>query len=223
MRGFLNGESSVAKVYWLGFVLTGFAFTALYRYINYLYLTSAETGFEWVELAHNVLIAFNVVWIAALLRAVVKSAYNNRTPGGWGWTAIVIMSLNLAYTSYVGCTLFFPKTYTPLFVLKLEIHELNKQLPQRIDEENVLTRMFLENKVLITHTKVDYEADDLMQEHLDWEFSTEVESSQELCEDLEGYFRAGLKASRAVYFFTNTTLSTELTAEECTAYLATRN
>ncbi|KPA23634.1 hypothetical protein shim_02430 [Shimia sp. SK013] len=221
MRGFLNGQFSVAQVYWFGFVLTGLGFTAAYKHINTLFLTTPGDNWDRVETAHYALIAVNLLWVCILLRALVKSAYNNRTPGGWGWIAIALASLNVLYTSYAAITVYFPSTYAPLSMLQAELREFKKQLPQRMDDTTIMTDVDLREDVLNYVVRVEFEADDLMQEHLDWDFSTETDSSREICVDLEGYFKAGLKAISYEFNYTNTTLKAELTAEECNAYLAT--
>lgn len=221
MLGFFNGKSSVAKVYWLGFALSGVVFNGLYKYINYLYLTETGPAWDRAETAHNLLLIFNVLWVGVLLRALIKSAYNGRTPGGWGWIAICLVSVNFAYTSFVTFTVLLPGTYNPLFLLQAEIRELNKQLPQRMDSETVMTRVAVEDKNLKYFITAEFEADDLMQDHLDWEFSNESPGGQDLCDLLEGSFSGGLKEVVYVFKYTNKTLSAGLTAEECNAYFAT--
>ena len=220
---FLNGKFGLAKTYWFGVAGFGVIFQLFNRYITQQYLTTAEPAdIVQLDLIHKGGMVVATVITLLLLRAVFKAATDNRTPGGWGWIAIVIAGLGVANVGYITATLLSPSIPTPRFMLQREIDALNQQLPQRMDQITTLQRATLEDDNLIYYIQIDDMIPEENKPILMKELSSNGVEGAALCVDFEGYFRGGLSAIKYEFTYTNDIVTTLLTAEECFLYLKDR-
>ena len=130
MKDFFNGKWGLAWTYWAGVVGFSLLLQALAKYFSYKFLTlEAGAAYERLDLIHTVTICVAVVIMALLARAMVKAGFDNRTPGFWGWLGIGIASLRTCHLGLAALTLVIPSIGTPLYMVRMELKELNKQSP----------------------------------------------------------------------------------------------
>lgn len=208
MLRFFNGKYGLGPTYWLGVFGVG----VLVRGITYLisrgYLT-AQDGAEFarLELFHNIFLIALSLYMLAMLRAMILAGFDNRRPGGWGWTGIVLTGIGACLTCFTMVTILFPSIKSPIFLLKREVSQLNRQLPQDMGDGMKMTRVSLTGNALIYHFRVDGVADAEMKRYLSVPLLDTPEGG-ELCEDFEGYFKGGLRSVGYFYTFDNDIVST---------------
>lgn len=131
MKSLLNGKLGLGWTYWGGVVGLGLILEVSLRYITYLYLTTSDdAALERLDLIQISLVAVGSVLAGLLFRAMIIAGFDNRRPGFWGWIGIVISGLRTLFLTFTTVSLLFPSLAVPLALVKIELRELNKQLPQ---------------------------------------------------------------------------------------------
>lgn len=219
--GFLNGESSLAKTYWLGVFGFGAFSRLLVRALNESYL-SAQTEAEYARLdamAMGINI-FILLWAGLILRALIKCCYNNRTPGLWGWVAILVALLSFVMNALFVFSQLFPEVGSPRFLIQAELAQLNKTLPFELEPGFWLTRTELQGDEIIYHYRENTEKTEDTKAVLYNMFSLTQPDAQATCEDAQSWFHSGITAIVYRYQFTNGSGDARLEAATCLNWLA---
>lgn len=211
-----TGRASLAATYWVGLFLTSIPLTLIGRALTRAYLVSEDPeATALLDIADNAFTVLLVAFLAVMVRAIWKSAHNERTPGFWGWTAIVVSVLNLLRASYSAATVFLPGVPVPLILVEQELRELNKDLPQDMADGGRFLSVRLKDDAM--HYRMSY-AEELP--FYDGEsFSTTLDlddpTYMELCQDMANYFRGGVREIVFEHRYTNVTYTEHLSGSKC--------
>jgi len=219
--GFFNGESSLAKTYWLGVFGFGVVARLVVKAINESYL-SAQTEADYARLDTFAMCVnlFILLWTGLILRALIKCCYNNRTPGFWGWVAILLALLNFAMNALLVFSQLFPQAGSPRFMIQAELAQLNKTLPFELEPGFWLTRTELQGDEIIYHYRENTEKTEDTKAVLYNMFSLTQPDAQATCEDAQSWFHSGITAIVYRYQFTNGSGDARLEAATCLNWLA---
>ena len=222
MIDFLDGKKSLASTYWLGVVGFGVIFRFGNAYLINQYLTTHdEAGIHTLDVLHKVFLVTSTIIVLLLLRAMIKAGFNGRQPGGFGWIGIFIACLGVANVGYATATFLMPSLPTPRVMLKMELTEINKQLPQALDEFTILNKAEIVGDDLVYFADVNLEINPEGITLLREAFTTKGAEGAALCRDFEGYFHGGLNSVRYEFNYINKDVGAELTALDCLTYLET--
>lgn len=205
----------------MGIVGFGLIWRAGNWYILQQYLTTLDSAeLETLTFGHKVFSIVCTIVTLLLLRAMFKAGFNNRKPGGWGWLGIAIAALGVANAVYGTVTLLNPSIATPRFMIVREISEINKHLPQVLDAVSTMDRVEIVGDDLVYFVSYTFPvvADKIPE--LKRAFNTDSIKGQSLCRDFEGYFHGGLKNVKYEFTYTNQSVTTQLTAQDCLSFLA---
>lgn len=221
MIGFLNGKKSLGFTYWVGVVGFGLIFRAGNWYILHQFLTLQDpVALETLEFRNNVFLIGCTITALLLLRAMFKAGFNNRKPGGWGWLGIAISALGVVNVGYTTTKILNPSVATPRFMLVREIDELSKQLPQMIDAESTMNSVEIIGDDLVYFISYTFPLVADRIPDVKRAVTTDGIEGQSLCRKSEGYFHGGLENIKFELTYTNQSITTQLTAQDCLSFLA---
>jgi hypothetical protein len=221
MIDLLNGKKSLAVTYWVGIVGFGLIWRISTWFMTQQYLTASDQDeIESLDFGYKALLLVCTIVALLLLRAMFKAGFNNRKPGGWGWLGIAIAGLGAANVGFTTATVLDPSIATPRFMLTREIAELNKQLPQVLDAETTLNGVEIIGDDLVYSFSYTFPVVPDNITELKRSFTTDGIEGQSLCRDLEGYFNGGLENVKYELNYTNQSVTTQLTAQDCLSFLA---
>lgn len=221
MIDFLNGKKSLGITYWVGVAGLGLIWRAGNWYIAQNYLTQQDqAALETLAFGQKVFYVACTIVSLVLLRAMVKAGFNNRKPGGWGWLGIIITTLGVANVGYSTTTALNPSIATPRFMLVREIAEINKHLPKAFDADSVVNKVEIigDDLVYFISYKLPIAADMILE--AERAFTTDSIKGQSLCRHFEGLFHGGLENVKYELTYTNRSITTRLTAQDCLPFLA---
>ncbi len=221
MIDFLNGKKSLGVTYWVGVGGFGLIWRAGNWYITQQYLTEQDpAALDALDFGHSVFFAGCTIMILILLRAMVKAGFNNRKPGVWGWLGITIAAIGVVNIGYSTIALLNPSIVTPRFMLVMEIDEFNKQLPQMMDAETTMNKVDIIGDDLVYFVSYTYPITENMIPEIEHAYTTDSIEGQSLCHDFEGYFYGGLESIKYEFTYTNRSITTQLTAQDCLSFLS---
>lgn len=222
MRKFFNGGYGLAITYWVGIAGAGIISKIVFLSINKGYLTTVdEVKYAQLELFHECFLVALCLYMLLMSRAMIRAGFDDRRPGAWGWIGIVVTLTRTLYILYVTMTVLFPATATPKFMLELEIRQLNKQLPQDMGDGIVMTRVAIDNDELIYFSRIKGELNEVGKKSFQAPLLDSVEG-QQVCQDLQGYFKGGINTITYQHTFDNDTVSQAIDGPECLEWLATQ-
>ena len=214
MKQLFKGQLSLTMTYWAGVWLALVASRIVFMGINRGYLTAqTDEVLRRVEIVNLVFASLLSLYLFAMVRALWLSGHNERSMGGWGWIGLIQTTVTALIVSFSTVTLFFPSISTPYFLIKADIRELNKSLPQNIDGITMLKRAKLEEGVVI----YQFDVSDEFGESGDHVFTLDMEDVliQKTCNDLHGYFKGGVTALVYEYRYKDAEVKEILYAQDC--------
>ncbi len=219
--GFLNGESSLAKTYWLGIFAAGSLSRILSRVLNREYL-SAQTDDEFarLDMIGSTLNIVFLIWAVLMCRALIRCCYNNRTPGFWGWAAIVIAFFTLVVNIFLVFAQLFPQFATPRFMIQLDLSQVNKTLPHEMEPGFWLNRVEIAGDDVVYHFRDSGYMDENTKAAVQALLTLHDPETQGICREIEGWFHSGITAVVYRYQFTNGAADARLEASTCLNWLA---
>ncbi|MDO6727525.1 hypothetical protein Q4544_11325 [Cognatishimia sp. 1_MG-2023] len=218
MRSFFNGGASVTATYWGGIVGSSFILKLYVFFFNNQTITNPDWQFvEQLHAVHNYIVLAFTVLFGFLFRAMIKSCFNDRTPGFWGGLGIAIAGLRFATLAFSCFTLFFPSVATPRALIEAELKQLNQQLPMKVDEFVVMQRVKIENDFIVYFYNVEAKLEESERDGMQNMFISDQVLAKEICREIESYLNGGIKGITYDFDYLNTTLSAVLTSEDCAA------
>ena len=215
LKQLFKGQLSLTMTYWAGVWLALVASRIVFMGINRGYLTAqTDEVLRRVEIVNLVFASLLSLYLFAMVRALWLSGHNERSMGGWGWIGLIQTTVTALIVSFSTVTLFFPSLTTPYFLIQADIRELDKTLPQRIDDITTLSRVKLENGVIIYQMDIAEDYGEPGAQEVTTA-SMELVENQELCTDLQGYFTGGVSALVYEYKFRDALLKEILYAQDC--------
>lgn len=222
MRKFFNGGYGLGITYWVGIVGVGFITEIVIRFITKGYLTILDDAkYAQLELFHNCFLVALCIYMLLMSRAMIRAGFDGRRPGGWGWIGIVVTLFRTLFVLYVTVTVLFPSAATPKFMLELEMRQLNKQLPQDMGDGLVMMRTAIKGDELTYFYKIDGYLDENGRNFMQIPL-LETDEGQEACQEVQSYFRGGIRVLIYQFTYDNDTVSQVIDADECLEWLATQ-
>ncbi len=203
-----------------GVVGLGLILEVSLRYITYLYLTTSDdAALERLDLIQISLVAVGSVLTGLLFRAMIIAGFDNRRPGFWGWIGIVISGLRTLFLTFTTVSLLFPSLAVPLALVKIELRELNNQLPQDMGDGLTLYRAYLKGAEMWYYYWVDYPLEVGERVYFEDSLNINSEITQDICTDMHGYFLGGVESINYEYNFPNETVFAALSNHTCFAFM----
>ncbi len=218
---FFNGKFGLARTYWFGVFGVGVLGRAVNKVITHGYLTAeTDAAYEQIELWHVAFAVLIGLYGVLMVRAMLKAGFDNRRPGGWGWIGIALTSVGACYGAYVAITLLFPNVTTPRILVERELSELNKILPQKMDEDLTMQQVALVGDDMTYFVSANFSVAEVDRYLVENAVSISTPDGQELCEDFQGYFKGGIERIVYEFSYTDDVIRAVLTAEECFDWLS---
>ena len=211
-----SGRASLAATYWVGFFLGRLIFVLIGRAVTKAYIASEDPSvIARLDMVDNVYTVLLVAFSVVIARAIWKSAHNERKPGFWGWTAIVLSVFGLLRVSYSTATVFVPGVPVPLFLVEQELREYNKELPQVMADGGHLVSVRLKNDAIVYRQLYTVELP--LSDGEDFSETLDVNEpwNFEVCEGMANYFRGGVREIVFEYKYTNVTYTEHLSGSKC--------
>jgi hypothetical protein len=206
-----RGELSVTATYWGGLVGFGVLMRVATFAISDWQMKQYLAGETFAPTAAVVsLLVVGAVWCAFLARAQYIAMHRNREPSGWAWFGFVLICINVLFYAYVAMQIINPSVRVGRLAIENEMRALNQTLPYEFEPGFTLSRASFEGGTMtyrydVTNTSGGLSGNILMPD-------SEVE---QICVDLEGYFKGPLEDVIYAYHFTNEVVERVVTKAEC--------
>ena len=211
-----SGRASLAATYWVGLFLSSFPLVFIGHSLMQAYIVAEDPAvIARLDMADNVHTVLLVAFYAVMVRAIWKSARNDRTPGFWGWTAIIVSVLGLLRVSYVAATVFLPGVPVPLILIEQELRDFNKNLPQDTADGGRILSVRLKDDAMVYRISYPEELPVDDGESLSIALDLDDPTYMELCQDMENYFLGGVREIVFEYRYTNATYTEHLSGSKC--------
>lgn len=211
-----TGRASLAATYWVGLFLSSFLLAFIGRVLTQAYIAAEDPAvIARLDIADNVLTVLLVVFSTMMVRAIWKSARNDRTPGFWGWTAIVLSVLGLLRVSYAASTVFLPGVPVPLILVEQELRQLNKDLPHDMADGGRILSVRLKDDAMLY--RMSYEEELPFDDGESFSITLDLDdpTNLELCQDMANYFRGGVREIVFEHRYINATYTEHLSGSKC--------
>ena len=216
LSNYFRERATVAQIYWLWIFGVSIFFGFIQSAITYFYLRISEPdSILWLDRAQIALLGGLTLYLIVMLRNLWRACHRARRPGFWGWVAMVLVVVAIVRAGYSTLTLVFPHFPVPLILVELELRDLNKQLPQEIEEGLVLRRTHLRNKAMVYVYSVDEEFPEEMKPYLEESLTLDNPENMETCRVMQGYFRGGVVALEHQYSYQMGSVTARMSGADC--------
>lgn len=213
-----NGRYSLADTFWLGVFLVGIIFLSADRVLLAESLGVSNDFVSWFNKARVALIVLHTVHLILMLRALWLSGHDNRSLGAWGWVGVVYVAIFMSSGIFACSINLVPGAPKPLFLAEKKARDVNKTLPAKIDNYIIAQSVVVEDKIYKIRYKINLEASAAEEEFYARPPLSEHDE-RELCMEMRGYFRGGLKGVEYTIEYTNKTFVRGFSASECLSSL----
>jgi hypothetical protein len=145
VRRLFRGDISLAKTFWVYGVLASILLTGIIGLI--IYTTEARSISQATAIGIVAFYVFCILYQIFISIAIIRSAIKYKGNKVFKWLAIVaviIGLINLAMTTIW----IFDVTENPSSAIQLEVMEMNKKLPLKINEDTQLNSVALDGKAI---------------------------------------------------------------------------
>ena len=216
LSNYFRERATVAQIYWFWIFGVSILSGLIQSSISFFYLRVSDPHtILWLDRSQIAFLGAFALYLLVMLRNLWRACHRARRPGFWGWVAMALVVVAIVRTGYSTLTLVFPHLPVPLIMVELELRDLNKQLPQEIEEGLVLRRTHLRDKAMVYVFYVDEELPEDMKPYLEESLTLDDPENMETCRMMQGYFRGGVVALEHQYSYQMGSVTARMSGADC--------